>query len=416
MDDRRTPAELWSNGMVVRTQTDILVVGSGPAGLATALLAHQAGFETALVGPDVNLDDARTTALMLPALETLEKLGIDTGFEGKAAPLKVMRIIDGTKRLIRSPVATFHANELGEPQFGKNIPNSVLNGALAAAVERTGVIWHKTLVKSWSISENSVVAAAEPVATIEAKLVAAADGRNSGARTAAGLTVRTRDYGQVALVTTISHELDHSGISTEFHTETGPFTIVPLPGHRSSLVWVVTPEEAARLADLPPDDFADRIEQRMDSILGKVAVEGMRQAYPLSSGLPSAFAARRIALVGEAAHVFPPIGAQGLNLGIRDANDLAEVARQFRSDPGAPAALTAFERARRPDILARTGAIMMLNRSLLTDFIPAQLVRSAGLAMLSGFAPLRGFFMREGMRPGSGLSALFSSVREQIRR
>lgn len=396
--------------------TEILVAGTGPAGLITALLAYEAGFDVVLAGPPVNLNDARTTTLMIPALEVLQRFGIDTAFGGKASPLETMRIVDGTRRLIRSPVTTFHAKEINEPFFGMNIPNNELNRALADAVGSAKLLWREALIDEWTLQSECATASLDNGKIISAKLVAAADGRNSKARAAAGVSVMNRPYRQTAFVVKLKHERPHSGMSTEFHTETGPFTIVPLPDNRSSLVWVVRPHEAEALAALPAAELSRRIEGRMSSILGKILIEGTQQIYPLSSGLPSAFAAKRVALVGEAAHVFPPIGAQGLNLGVRDASDLITVARNHRDDPGASAAMSAYERARRPDILARTGAVSLLNQSLLTDFLPAQIVRSAGLAMLSGIAPLRGIFMREGMRPGSGLSKLFSSVREQVGR
>lgn len=402
--------------MAGKGEFDILVAGTGPAGLVTALLAHEAGFDTVIAGPPARTDDVRTTTLMRPALERLEGLGLDPEFGGEAAALKVMRIVDATRRLIRSPVATFHAGEIDETFFGMNIPNRVLNESLAAAVRKRKIEWRETLVTDWTPGPDSVTATLETGGDLTARLVAAADGRNSPARRAAGLSVHSRPYRQSAFVTVFAHERPHGGISTEFHTETGPFTIVPLPGERSSLVWVVTPAEAEALMALPPAELSLGIEQRMQSMLGKVTAEDARQTYPLASGLPSAFAAKRIALVGEAAHVFPPIGAQGLNLGVRDAGDLVSVAASHRDDPGAPAALQAYERARRPDILARTAAVSLLNESLLSGMLPAQIARSAGLAMLSGFAPLRGLFMREGMRPGSGLSHLASSVREQVRR
>src|SRR5690606_18532198 len=116
--------------------------------------------------------------------------------------------------------------------------------------------------------------------------------------------------------------------------------------------------------------------------------------------------------VGEAAHVFPPIGAQGLNLGIRDIDDLVDIACQNRSDPGAVSALALYDRKRRPDILARSSAVNLLNRSLLSDMLPAQMVRSAGLSVLGALSPLRAFFMREGLRPGSGFSAMTGRLRK----
>ena len=144
-------------------------------------------------------------------------------------------------------------------------------------------------------------------------------------------------------------------------------------------------------------------------------VDGCRSSTAFGS-LPRRFAANRVVLTGEAAHLFPPIGAQGLNLGIRDVAEAVRVAGLHRDDPGAPAALDAYDRARRPDILARTAAVELLNRSLLSDFLPTQLVRSAGLAVLGRSSPLRGFFMREGLRAGSGFRSIFADLREKVGR
>ena len=389
---------------------DILVAGTGPAGLLAALAFARADFRVALVGPEPNIRDGRTTALMNPALGLLETLGLLRALAYESAPLKIMRIVDGTARLIRSPTVTFHASEVGEHRFGLNIPNAALVAALAGAVAgNPSIAWKKTLVADWQLEPEQATARLGDGSTLSARLAVAADGRASPAREAAGISVTSRSLAQAALVLNFAHTLDHAFTSTEVHTETGPFTQVPLPGRRSSLVCVVRPETAQQLAALDDDALSRHIERRMQSMLGRVAVEPGRQIYPLSTSTPWRFAHRRVALIGEAAHVFPPIGAQGLNLGIRDIVDLTETASQNRTDPGAPKALLHYDFKRRPDIVARTGAVNLLNMSLLSDMLPAQIARSAALELLGRFAPLRAFFMREGLRPGSGFSALAGS-------
>jgi 2-octaprenyl-6-methoxyphenol hydroxylase len=281
--------------------------------------------------------------------------------------------------------------------------NSALDRAAGAA---SGIRRIESLIEEWKPAAERIVARPAGKSGIAARLAVAADGRDSPARKAAGLSILTRRHKQSAFIATFAHDRAHGDISTEFHTETGPFTIVPLPNNRSSLVWVVRPDEAEDLLRLDDSTLSRRVEERMQSMLGKIRVDGPRQVYPLSSGIPSAFAANRIALVGEAAHVFPPIGAQGLNLGVRDAADLSSIAAAHRADPGSDAALRAYDSARRPDILARASAVAILNQSLLSGFLPLQLMRGAGLGLLAGFSPLRSLFMREGMKPGSGFSAL----------
>jgi 2-octaprenyl-6-methoxyphenol hydroxylase len=402
--------------MTETRSSEILVAGAGPAGMIAALAFADAGFPVTLAGPPAPPDDRRTTALMMPSLAFLKELGLFDALTERAAPLRAMRIVDGTSRLVRSPTVTFRASEIGETAFGYNIPNKHLLNCLEAAVRGNGAIeWRESLVSGYRLSDDEAVAELDGD-TITARLVVAADGRTSPAREAAGIRTHRHGHAQSALVLNFAHTREHGDISTEFHTETGPFTQVPLPGRRSSLVWVVRPQTATGLMEMGDGVISEEIERRMQSMLGKVEVEPGRQVYPLSSAMPSRFGARRVALVGEAAHLFPPIGAQGLNLGVRDIQDLLATARASRGDPGTPATLLRYDARRRPDIMARSGAVNMLNYSLLSDFLPAQLMRGAGIGLLAGFAPLRGFFMREGLRPGSGWRHMFGGRAAEPRR
>jgi 2-octaprenyl-6-methoxyphenol hydroxylase len=395
----------------------VIVAGTGPAGLIAALALADIGMPVTLIGPPASSLDRRTTALMTPALAFLDRLGVLASLEPRTAPLKVMRIVDATRRLLRSPVVTFRAAEIGEERFGLNMPNRDLNAVLEAAVkDRPAIDWRRGLVESWSIGEEYAAARLSDGSTVEASLAVAADGRHSPARDAAGIKTSGRSYPQAALVLNFSHTRRHGFISTEFHTETGPFTQVPLPGDRSSLVWVLKPETARELSEIPDDALSALIEEKMQSLLGRVTVEPGRQVYPLGATLPARFAQNRVALVGEAAHVFPPIGAQGLNLGVRDVRDLVDVIDKSEGDVGSKVVLATYDRRRRPDVLARSAAVNLLNVSLLSGMLPAQLARSATLGAVGGFAPLRALFMREGLQPGSGLARVFSSLREQVGR
>ena len=395
---------------------EVIVAGAGPVGMIAALTFAHAGFAVALAGPAPKGDDARTTALMLPALRALEVIGLQLS-ENETAPLKVMRIVDGTNRLLRSPPVTFRASEVGEAEFGRNIPNAVLNRLLEnAARDEQRIDWHEALIVDWVIETSRATAHLADGTRVSAPLVIAADGRNSAARAAAGIAATRRDLPQSALVLNFGHSRPHGFTSTEFHTEEGPFTQVPLPGERSSLVWVMSPERAGELSAIDQSELAAIIEDRMQSMLGRLTLESRPQVWTLSSARPTTLARNRVALVGEAAHVFPPIGAQGMNLGIRDVVDLAGVAANYRGDPGSDAALAAYRSARRGDVLARSSAVDLLNRTLLSDLLPAQLARSAGLGLMAAASPLRVFAMREGLSPGSGLAGLFSGLREKVRR
>jgi 2-octaprenyl-6-methoxyphenol hydroxylase len=177
---------------------------------------------------------------------------------------------------------------------------------------------------------------------------------------------------------------------------------VPLPGNRSSVVWVMDPAEAGRRMALSDTELSEAAERQSHSILGRLVVEPGRHLFPLTIEQPAKFAANRIALVGEAAHVLPPIGAQGLNMGLRDAADIAGIVQQAMlqgEDLGSPQVLSRFNLARRADIASRTFVIDLANRSLLSDFLPVQLVRAAGLHLIGALGPLRRLAMREGLAP-----------------
>ncbi|KAB2686381.1 UbiH/UbiF family hydroxylase [Brucella pseudogrignonensis] len=393
--------------VVEKPLTEITISGGGPAGMMAALALSAKGYRTALLGPETDRNDRRTTALMMPAIRFLEEIGVWGDIAPEAAPLASMRIVDATQRLIRSPAVTFRAGEIDETAFGYNIPNAALNQKLAEAVENNPAIKRITQPAiEYRNNGDHVTITLAGGDTLHTRLVVAADGRNSAAREAAGIRTRRWSYPQTAVVLSFAHGVEHENISTEFHTEEGPFTQVPLKGKRSSLVWVVNPGRAEMLLALDDVALAQRIEDMMQSMLGKVTIDIRPQAWPLSGMVPLSFASKRTILIGEAAHVFPPIGAQGLNLSTRDVETLIKAIASDPSDPGSDRVIRAYDRGRRPDILARTGSVDALNRSLLSPMLPAQIARGVGLEMLRSFAPLRAFFMREGLRPGSGISQL----------
>lgn len=391
------------------------VIGAGPAGLTTALALAASGMRIAIAGPpfapDPNMPDTRTTALLQASVQLLRNIGVWEACRENAASLDVIRIIDDTGRLMRAPEVAFDSQEVGGAPFGYNIPNTALVAALNARAEALSNIELIETRAATGIDPQSdavTVTLAEGL-RFNAQLVAGADGRRSLCREAAGMATKSWRYPQVAIACNFEHSDPHHNASNEFHRPAGPFTTVPLPGNASSLVWVETAEEAERLLALSDAEFSGEIEERSYGCLGTITSVGPRATFPLSGMRVQTYAAQRIALVGEAAHVIPPIGAQGLNLGFRDAAALAECAKKetdARGDAGCEEVLRAYNRARRTDVVSRTLAVDLLNRSLISGFLPLQIARGIGLHLLANMAPLRRLVMREGVAPQTGLPEL----------
>ena len=373
----------------------VAVVGGGPVGLAAAVVAADAGARVTLIAPKAPAD-ARTSALLAGSVALLERLGVWAALAPVAAPLRTLRIVDATRRLIRAPEVAFAAREIGLDAFGYNVANAALVAALEEAVARRSIARVAARACTAAADDDGIVIETTG-RKVAAKLAVAADGRRSRLRDSAGIAVQEWRYDQSALVCNLRHARPHRDSSTEFHTEAGPFTLVPLPGDRSSLVWVDRPAATERRLATDAATLAAEIEERSAGILGAIAIDGPRQAFPLAGMTVRRFAAGRVMLAGEAAHLVPPIGAQGLNLGYRDVAALADVLSDRPADPGAAACLAAYDRARRADVVSRTVAIDALNRTLLSDFLPVQGIRGLGLFLLDRVPALRRLAMRRGV-------------------
>lgn len=388
------------NGRGQKLTAEAAVIGGGPAGLVSAIALAAAGVETVLIAPAAE-PDYRTTALLAGSVTALETLDIWHACLPHAAPLRTIRMIDDTTRILRAPEVVFAATEIGLDAFGSNIENRYLLAALearASELKLARIAAPALAVKSDADGVSVAIADGE----LRARLLIGADGARSLCRATVGIGTQRRTYPQTALTLNLAHARPHDDISTEFHTERGPFTLVPLPGRRSSLVCVLDPENAQSLAGMTDGELAQEIERRAHSLLGRMSVEQGRGVFPLAVETADAFARGRIALVGEAAHLVPPIGAQGLNLSLRDCATIAEIvadARRANLDIGGASVLARYEAARRADVLSRTIAVDLLNRSLLADFLPLQGMRGLSLYLVERVGPLRRALMREGVTP-----------------
>ena len=387
---------------------DVLVAGTGLAGLAAAIAFARAGFDVLSCGADERVARGRTVAMLDRSVAYLESLGLWSAIRGDAAPLRTLRIIDDTGALFPPRPLEFQAAEIGLDAFGWNVENDRMASAVAVEANQTPGLERVSLaVAQYDFSGKRALARLDDGRLVACALVIGADGRDLRARRSAGLPVRGRRYPQRALTALLTHRLAHGDASTEFHTRNGPFTLVPLPPreaapHRSSLVWLMSDDEASRREGLEASALEREIERQARSLLGAMRLEGPPGFFAMSRQTVPKITSERLALIGDAAHLFPPIGAQGLNLGLRDVAAIvacAVDAREEGLDIGGEAALRDYERARRTDIFMRTAVVDGLNQALLAHFAPIDFARGAGLAALGAIGPLRRFVMREGVAP-----------------
>jgi 2-octaprenyl-6-methoxyphenol hydroxylase len=390
---------------------DVLVAGTGLAGLTAAIAFAEAGFDVVCCGADERIASGRTVAMLDRSVAYLESLGLWPAIEAEAAPMRTLRLIDDTGGLFPPRPLEFQSTEIGLDTFGWNVENDRMADTLTAhAARRPGLERMRPAVARYDFSGEKAIAELDDGQRVASAIVIGAEGRNSLARRTAGLPTRTSRYKQSALTALLAHRLPHCDASTEFHTRNGPFTLVPLPPregapHRSSLVWLMADEEARRRGALTPAALEGEIERQARSILGAMRLEGRPGVFPMIRQIVPAITSDRLALVGDAAHAFPPIGAQGLNLGLRDVKAIVALAREAREegrDIGGESVLQSYQRARRADIAMRTGFVHGLNQALLTRFAAVDFARGAGLAALGAIGPLRRLVMREGVAPALG--------------
>lgn len=392
-------------------EVDILISGGGIAGLAAAAGFGSAGFRVLCVDPaapvterDAAGSDLRTTAFLQPARALLDRCGLWDRLAPHAMPLEVMRIIDAGGARPQARVSrAFDSGELSDLPFGWNLPNWLLRreclarlGDLPGVTFRPGIgtthLFTRTESARVTLSDGS---------RIRARLVIAADGRDSPMRRAAGIGVHTIRYGQKALAFAVNHPVAHDNVSTEIHRSGGPFTLVPLPDHEgtpsSAVIWMERGPRARELFDMEVAPFEAAMTERSCEILGPLRLASRRTIWPIISQKAARMTAERLALMAEAAHVVPPIGAQGLNMSLADLRTLLDLAEARPADLGSASMLDAYHRARIRDIRLRVHGIDLLNRASMAGARPLRDARALGLDALYGLPPLRRALMRMGL-------------------
>lgn len=395
---------------MTQTRTDILIAGGGIAGLTAAAALAAAGRSVMLVSPFAPVveeagdgSDLRSTAFLQPARALFDAADLWQHLEDQAVPLDGLRIVDTTGwPPVTRDSREFRASDIVDGPFGWNLLNVRTNAALMRALEgRPGVtLRFGTGFADMVQRDGEVIARLTDGSRVRAKLVLGMDGRNSAVRQAAGIGVDITRYGQTALAFTVSHPIPHGNVSTEIYNVGGPFTMVPLPdvngSPASAIVWMNPSAEAKRIAALPEAEIAARASERSCYSFGPLTLLSGLRPWPIVSQKATALTAQRTAILAEAAHVVPPIGAQGLNTSL---NDLAALLKAIdgAEDPGSDTVLTAYARARRTDIAARVAAIDLFNRVTRSGLPALQSLRLTGLKAVYDATPVRKAVMRAGM-------------------
>ena len=376
-----------------------VVVGGGLAGLAAAVAVAQSGLDTTHLVPK-GPPDRRTSALMMPSVEYMKWSGLVPDPEAIGHPLRQIRIIDATGRLIRAPETLFDSAESRLPAFGWNFPNVKLAESFEAARGRLGNLTTiETTLEEFDLDVDGATLRLGTGETLRADLLVGADGKKSRVRESAGFRARENGFAQAALVCDLQLERPIGDASVEFHYPNGPFTLVPAGGNRANLVWIDDRAVLKSAQEGGKDGLAALFREKSQRLFGAIELLTPAHMFLLSTLTVDVAGKDGVVLVGESAHAFPPIGAQGLNLGLRDVADLAAaLAEADLSKPGFARPLSEDYARRRGADLARTGLVVdSLFRSLLAEFLPTQAARAGGLWALKLLPPLRRSAFQVGM-------------------
>jgi 2-octaprenyl-6-methoxyphenol hydroxylase len=388
----------------------VVIAGSGIAGLSLALALKQAlgdAVEVTVCDPALDRDpagDRRAYAVAAGARRMLQAMGVWTGIAARAQLILDMVITDS--RLgdpVRPVFLTFDGEIEPDEPFAHMVESGALVAAFTAECRNLGVALRPVGVRTFQVTDKDIAVTLADKGLVDASLLVAADGGRSRLRDEAGIAWVGWSYPQSGIVATVAHERDHEGRAVEHFLPSGPFAMLPLPpggslGHRSSIVWTEASDSVPHLLALDPEDAVAEVERRFGLQLGRIALETKLQAFPLSFGIARRFAAERLALLGDAAHVIHPIAGQGLNLGLKDVAALAEAivdAVRLGLDPGGADVLAAYERARRFETVSMGAVTDGLNRLFSNDLLPVRLLRDLGLGLVDRMPVLKRFFIRE---------------------
>jgi 2-octaprenyl-6-methoxyphenol hydroxylase len=385
-------------------RADVIIFGGGLVGLALAAALDSSGLSAIVVDPadpgerKTSTFDGRTSVVSSSSMRMLETIGAANELAEPGCPIRTIQVADGLK-----PGGLAFNPDDDEP-LGVMHENRNLRAALLARAEAGKNLWllWKSRVASVQRGDHQVEVVLEDGRRLSAPVLAAADGRNSAMREAAGIAVARWKYDHAAIVSTLRHEQPHNNIAYEIFFPTGPFALLPMTddaeGHRSAIVWSVPKDDAAGWLSLSDEQFAGEAQAAMGGFLGKIEMAAPRSTYPLGFHHAARITDKRLALVGDAAHAIHPIAGQGLNLGFRDAAALAQVlveGARLGLDLGDKQLLDRYQRWRAIDALSVAFATDSLTRVYGIPGKTASAVRRFGMGLIDRIGPVKDRLMSE---------------------
>ena len=400
-------------------RSDVIIFGGGLVGLTLASALDSSGLSTIVVDPadpapreDVGFD-GRTSAVSSSSMRMLQTIGVADELDQPGCPIRRIAVADGLKP------GALHFDSDDEEPLGFMHENRNLRSALRARAERGRNIWllWKSRVASLERTDHEVIVSLVDGRRLCSPLLIGADGRNSATRDSAGINVARWKYDHQAIVSVLRHERPHDHVAYEIFYPSGPFALLPMNddeiGHRSAIVWSVPQEDAAGWLSLSDEDFAEEARAAMGGFLGKIAMLAPRSSYPLGFHHAAQITAKRLALVGDAAHAIHPIAGQGLNLGFRDVAALSQVlveGARLGLDLGDKQLLDRYQRWRSLDSLSVAFATDSLTRLYGVPGKTASAVRRFGMGLVGKISPLRDRLMGEARGTSGDLPLLLRGL------
>jgi 2-octaprenyl-6-methoxyphenol hydroxylase len=400
-------------------RADVIIIGGGLVGLALASALDSSGLSALVVDSADPVPrgqrafDGRTSAVSSSSMRMLEAIGVAAHLPESGCPIWRIAVADGLK-----PGGLHFDPDDGEPlgYMHENLNLRLALNVRADAAKNIELVW-KSHVLELSRDEHGVSLLLESGRALTAPLLVGADGRNSKVRDGAGINLARWKYNHQAIVSVLRHARPNENIAYEIFYPSGPFALLPMNddglGHRSAIVWSVPNADAAGWLSLSDEDFAAEAEAAMGGFLGKIEMLAPRSSYPIGFHHAAQMTARRLALVGDAAHAIHPIAGQGLNLGFRDVAALTQVlveGARLGIDLGDQQLLDRYQRWRALDALSVAFATDTLTRIYGIPGMAASAVRRFGMGLVGRISPLRKRLMSEARGTSGDLPLLLRGL------